>query len=253
MTNLTHPTDAAAAAPALRPWGLLASLILFLILFEAKAPAQDYVLSATGLQKLIEHSAAFQVVNIIAGWGLTFLLVVLAALLTNVPLADYLGWNRPRVTDVLLGAGVILAIYGLFVALTLLSGDGPEFVADYRGAIAKGMSSWWYVLRYWPAIFLAAFVEESFFRGFMWRGIEAYHGRLVALLVTSIVFAAMHHNNYIRDGALVLPSVIQYLLLAFILGWIRWRSGGTTATIVTHAVNNASLQVMPIVASAYVP
>ena len=49
----------------------------------------------------------------------------------------------------------------------LLSGDGAGFVAGYRGEIANGVSPWWYVLRYWPAIFLASFVEESFFRGFV--------------------------------------------------------------------------------------
>jgi membrane protease YdiL (CAAX protease family) len=50
-----------------------------------------------------------------------------------------------------------------------------------------------------------------------------------------------------------MPSVIQYLDTAFILGRIRWRSGGTTASIVTHAVNNATLRAMVIVASAFVP
>jgi membrane protease YdiL (CAAX protease family) len=109
------------------------------------------------------------------------------------------------------------------------------------------------VLRYWPAIFLASFVEESFFRGFVWHGIEAYHGRLAALLVSSLLFAAIHHTYYIVDGAVDLPSMIQYLGTAFILGRIHWRSGGTTASIVTHAVNNATLRAMVIVASAFVP
>lgn len=236
-----------------RPRGLITSLILFLVLFEAIGPAHDAVLRMTGLETPIDHSARLHVVDLLVGWALPFLIMAAVVRLTGIPLADYLGWNRPRLSDIALGVGIVLAIYGVFVTAGVLSGDGAGFVAGYREEIAKGVSPWWYVLRYWPAIFLASFVEESFFRGFVWRGVEAYHGRTAALLVTSLLFAAMHHNYYIINGAVDLPSVSQYLVLAFILGWIRRRSGGTTATIITHAVNNATLRTMVVVSSAFVP
>lgn len=236
-----------------RPWGLVACLILFVVIFEAIGPAHDAILRVTGLQALIDGNAPAHVADLLAAWTLHFLIMAIAVRLTGIPLADYLGWNRPPISDIALGVGIVLTIYGLFVAAGLLSGDGAGFVASYRAEIAEGVSHWWYVLRYWPAIFLASFVEESFFRGFLWYGIEACHGKLAALLVSSLLFAGMHYNYYIVNGALDLPSVIQYLVLAFILGWIRWRSGGTTVTIITHAVNNATLRAMVIVVSAFVP
>jgi membrane protease YdiL (CAAX protease family) len=253
----TGPSAAMAGQPPAardqKPWGLIVSLVLFLILFGAMSPAYDAILSATGLQRLIDQSPRLHDLNNFTAWALKFLIIVLAVRLTAIPLHDYLGYNRPRVSDVALGVGVVLAIFGIVGALALASGNGPGFVAEYRAEIAKGTSPWWFVLRWWPAIFLASFVEESFFRGFMWRGIEAYHGRLAALLVTSLLFAGMHYNYYMIDGAVDVPSVVQYLLFSFIFGWLRWRSGGTTAPIIAHAVSNASLQVLLVVASALVP
>ncbi len=242
----------AGAPPAHRPWGLLACLILFLILFETDVYWYDGTLRVTGLQTLIDQHPGLRHVNNFAAWAVKFLIIVLAVRLTTIPLRDYLGWNRPRIFDVVLGAGVVLLIYGSVTALAILTGNGPGFVAGYRAEIAAGTSPWWFVFSYWPAIFLAPFVEECFFRGFMWRGIEDYHGRLAALVVTSLLFAGMHHNYYIVDGSVDVPTVIQYLLLSFIFGWLRWRSGGTTVSIIAHAVDNASIRALVVVASALV-
>lgn len=253
MNVSASPAVGTQSSPHGRPWGLLASLVLFLLLFEAMGPVYDAIVSVTGLEALRPQRYWLHSLLNFTYWALKFVVIVLAVKLTVIPVRDYLGWNRPRVSDVALGVGVVLAVCGLIVALVFLTGNGPDFVAEYRAAMANGMSPWWYVFRLWPAIFLAAFVEESFFRGFMWRGIEAYHGKVTALLITSILFAAMHHSYYIRDGAPHWPSVIEYLLTAFFFGWLRWRSGGTTAPMIAHAVENARVNFMDIVASAFVP
>jgi membrane protease YdiL (CAAX protease family) len=236
-----------------RPWGLAASLIIFVVMGAGLPPAYDAFLRATGLWALIRHSTLLQVASILAPWTLALLLTAIAVRFTGIPVARYLGWKKPRISDIALGIGIVLSAYGLWLIVVLLLGDGPGFVAAYRAEIANGTLPWWYVLRNWPAIFLASFVEESFCRGFVWYGIETYHGRLAALLVSSLLFAAMHHHYYIVAGVVKPWIVIEYLVTSFTYGAIRWRSGGTTAAIITHGANNATIGVMPIVMSPFVP
>src|SRR5947199_10643776 len=109
-TDVSASATASQPSRGVRPWGLLASLILFLILFEAIDPVYDAVLSATGLQNLIDQNPPLRHVNNFTAWALKFLIIVLAVRFTAIPLRDYLGWNRPRVSDVVLGVGVVLLI-----------------------------------------------------------------------------------------------------------------------------------------------
>lgn len=100
---------------------------------------------------------------------------------------------------------------------------------------------------------LAPFVEESFFRGFLWRGVEFYHGKWAAFFVGTLLFFAMHYKYWAAGGIVDPPSVLQYLIASSIFGWMRWRSGSTLATMFAHGLDNAMLQVMQIVLSGLAP
>jgi membrane protease YdiL (CAAX protease family) len=169
---------------------------------------------------------------------------------------DYLGWIRPRGRDVAIGIPAILALPVGFMLADLLSGmltSADPAVQAYRAGIAAGMSPWWFVLGYWPAETLAPLVEESFFRGFLWRGLQLRLGNVGTLLLTSIVFAAMHYNYYIQDGVADPVSIVQYLVAGLVLGGLRWHSGGSTVPMIVHAVSNVWVSAQVVLLAALVP
>jgi len=111
----------------------------------------------------VAHDARLSALNNIDAWSINLLLVLLAVRLTGVPVRDYLGWTRPRTPDVAIGILIIVALCAALGFLLLRIGEATPAVNENRTAIAGGTSPWWFVLRWWPAIFLAPFVEESFF------------------------------------------------------------------------------------------
>jgi membrane protease YdiL (CAAX protease family) len=245
---------ASARLPAdRRPWGVWASLACYVLIFEVEGRVYDAVLEATGLQQILDHNTLLHALNNIVGWGINLLIIVLAVRLTRIPLREYLGWNRPRARDVVLGIAVILALYGAFVLFLLSIGQAAPAVHEYRAVVAAGTSPWWFVLQWWPAIFLASFVEESFFRGFLWRGVQFRFDNWAAFLLTTVLFAAMHYNYWMPDGVVDPASVVQYLVVSSILGALRWRSGGTTVPIIAHALDNAGLKIAVVVLSVFFP
>jgi membrane protease YdiL (CAAX protease family) len=242
------------AAPAdKRPWGLWASLIWYLIIFEGVERLFDYALNRTGLQAIADHNQVLSGLRAFIAWGLQFLVLVLAVRMTGIPLRDYLAWRRPRVGYIAIGIAIVVAIYALLAALTVAAGGGPGVVADYRSAMAGGGSPWWFVLRWWPSFILAPFVEESFFRGFLWRGVEFRLGSGAAFAVTTLVFAAIHYDYWAAGGVIDPPSVVQYLLFSALFGWLRWRSGSTIVTMIVHCADNLLLSVMVVAMSALLP
>ena len=235
-----------------RPWGLWASLAWYVLIFEVVGRIYEFALSASGLQAVLDRSYATHVLGILVAWGIDLVIIVVAVRLTRVPQRDYLGWVRPRVSDVVLGLAIIAVLYAVFGLFIISVGAGAAAVDDYRQAIAAGTSPWWFILQAWPTLILSPFVEETFFRGFLWRGVQFYHGNWVAFLVTTVLFAAMHYGYWMPDGVVQWGSVVQYLVASSIFGALRWRSGGTVAPMLAHSLDNAGLRISQIVLSAIV-
>jgi membrane protease YdiL (CAAX protease family) len=257
MANADTAADAVAvdaiAIPERHPWGALASLAWYLLIFEGEIRLQDFITTATGLATFVSRHVLFQGVYFIAAWGIRLGLVVLAVRLTRLPLREYLGWTRPRILDVSLGILIITTIFALLGAFVLAAGAGSVWAQSYRAALAAGTSPWWFVLQWWPAIILAPFVEETFFRGFLWRGVQSQLGNWAAFLVSTLLFAAMHYHYWMPDGGVDPGSIIQYLVLSSIFGWLRWHSGGTVSPMVAHALSNSALPILKIVLSGIAP
>jgi membrane protease YdiL (CAAX protease family) len=236
-----------------RPWGLWASLVWYLLVFEVAGWLYEYVLGVTGWQAALDRTYPGHALGILLAWGLNFLIILIAVWLTRIPVADYLGWTRPRLRDVAIGVAVVVAAYAAFCVFLWSVGAASGAVEDYRAAIAKGTSRWWFVLQWWPTLILSPFVEESFFRGFLWRGVQAQYGNSIAFLVSTVLFAAMHYSYWMSDGVVSWSSVVQYLVSSAVFGWLRWRSGGTIVPMIAHALDNAGLRLSQVVLSALMP
>lgn len=84
-----------------------------------------------------------------------------------------------------------------------------------------------------------AVVEELFFRGVLWNGLQS-QGRKWGrtLLFSSAVFAAAH---VITDPSISITRLPGTFLLGLVLGLIRLRTGSVIPGMVMHLVNNALL------------
>jgi membrane protease YdiL (CAAX protease family) len=108
------------------------------------------------------------------------------------------------------------------------------------------------VLHYWPAAIYAPFVEETIYRGFLWRGLAASRlGNPGAWLLTSMFFAASHTDYYIQDGGVVLAPLIGFVIAGLVFGVVRWCTGSTIATMITHSLSNIALSVLTVLAVMY--
>lgn len=251
---MTVSVETAAPAEPLRkkPWGVLASIIWVLVTFEVLNRAFDTLFAFAPLHEFEQGSRVLHALNLAVVWGTELLVIVVAVRLVRWPVAEYLGWIRPRVKDVAFGIAIVLAWNLALTSMAYLTVGSAFDVAGYRAAVAAGMSPWWYVLRWWPTFICSPIVEESAIRGFLWRGVENRAGRVAAFVLTSLVFAAIHYRYFVDHGQIYLGTLGTYIVGACIYGWVRWRSGGTTAPIIAHAFDNLYIALMPVIASVFV-
>lgn len=80
------------------------------------------------------------------------------------------------------------------------------------------------------AIISAPFVEEAVFRGVLYTAIKQRGQRLIALLFTALLFAAVHAN---------LLTFIPLALFAILLALLYDKTGALLTPMLTHAVFNA--------------
>lgn len=140
--------------------------------------------------------------------------------------AEYLALDRPSLRTLGWSLAAALAFVVVQDGLTYLSGRDivPEFMF-------KVMDS-----GYFPLLVIALTVgapigEELLFRGFAFRGFLPALGPTATVLVTSIIFGALH-IQYDLIGIFVV------ILTGVLLGAIRYYAKSTTTTIVIHGVIN---------------
>ena len=249
MSAIDKPLAIECGVPAAlpcRPWGFWVSLAWFAValtvLLWAFARLEHALLNGTAFGKLIGSSLALGALNLLLGWAVPLLILLAAVRIRRCPVRDYFGWLRPRGRDVLLAIVLALAVQFAYYAFFYLTGEDMTAgaIAQYRLETAAGTPHWSATLLGWPAIVCAPFVEESMFRGFLWRGWEhSPLGAAGAWLLTSLVFAGYHIPVAIgMQPALATMMLVQVFLLGLVLGWVRWRGGNTTATIIGHVAHN---------------
>lgn len=89
-------------------------------------------------------------------------------------------------------------------------------------------------------VFLAPFVEEVLFRGLVF-GCLREKGRLLAYVVSSLLFAFLHVWQFILSGWSVtyLLLMLQYLIPGLVFAWAYEHSGNLWGSALLHIVTNA--------------
>jgi membrane protease YdiL (CAAX protease family) len=83
---------------------------------------------------------------------------------------------------------------------------------------------------------VASIAEEAGFRGYMQSAIERQHGPRTAILIVSLVFAAIHFSH---GAGSTLPRLPYYLVISVIYGVLTWRTGSILPALVIHAGGDA--------------
>jgi membrane protease YdiL (CAAX protease family) len=235
----------AAAGTERTPWGFWwsAAWVGGALIANDRFPWVEHaLLDGTRLGRTITHSFALGALNSALGWSVPLLVLLIAVRVRRLPVAGYFGWFAPTASyaalAIALGLGFQLVLYGA----PWLGGDDmtSAAVAQYRHTVAAGLPPWMPLLLRWPSIVCAPIVEESVFRGFLWRGWAASPvGAAGTWLLSSIVFAAWHVPKALDMGPLNGGiMLVEILLLGLLVGWLRWRSHSTTPGMIAHAAFN---------------
>lgn len=146
-----------------------------------------------------------------------------------------LGFARPRwrllhlLWQMPLAIGCALAVQALVLTLVFGSaarertpgGIAEEFLSGSRAVALVALLA---------VVLVAPLWEEVLFRGAFFAGFLRRFGPYRTILLTSLVFAAVH------GSPLVMPYV---LVLGLFLGWLRWFHRSLWASLVLHMTNNA--------------
>jgi membrane protease YdiL (CAAX protease family) len=236
-------------------WATTAWVAAALVLKDFLFPRLEHLLlDGTAVGKAISSHLALGAVNTALGWFVPILLLLAAVWIRRLPARGYFAWVAPPAGHVTLalaaGAACQLATYAIayFGGADLTS----DAVAQYRAVQSAGEPLWLPLLLTWPSFVGAPLVEESIFRGFLWRGWETSRlGAGGTWLLTSLVFAAYHIGKAADmdplNGGIAL---FETLLLGLLLGWLRRRSASTVPGIVAHFAFNVIPPVMTFMIGA---
>ena len=148
------------------------------------------------------------------------------------------------------GAALQLATYGLAY------GGGADItsdaVAQYRAARVAGEPAGMVLFLRWPGFIAAPVIEESIFRGFLWRGWEDSRlGARGTWLLSSLVFAAYHIPKVLGMSPFGAGIILcEDLLLGLLLGWLRWRSRSIFPAMAAHFAYNVVPPVFDFIVGA---
>jgi hypothetical protein len=212
----------------------------------------DLGLDRVPLHALGQHLYIGRAVVIILSWLTPLIVLLVAVRLARASFAAYCNWRQPTVWAIALAVVTFLVAEIVLRGLPYLATGSLKnelAIEDYNAIIGPGTWPWWYVLKYWPAALLAPLVEETTYRGFLWRGLAASRlGNTGAWLVSALFFALVHYHYYIQNGQFVPGALIGPFIFGLIFGFVRWRSGNTIAAMITHALGNIGLNVLTVLA-----
>lgn len=158
--------------------------------------------------------------------------------------ADGVGWRKPESAQ-LLHAIVVGVIGGglVYVCTLWVPMDRPVDQTVFAKFLASGATG--LVLFAVMALLIAPIVEEIVFRGFMLGAFTRRWGKGAALLVTVLIFGAIH----LPQTWYYWPAIAGTFGLGVITAWMRLRSGSVLPAIATHFCYNLFPVVGAIAAS----
>jgi membrane protease YdiL (CAAX protease family) len=158
----------------------------------------------------------------------TPLIIGVAKLKRGSSIKDYLALRSVSAKTLMSWLGLLMVFIALSDGLTVLL--GRPLVPEYTAIAYSSAHPVWLL---WLALVVAApLMEETFFRGFLFRGIaSSFVGPVGAIVITSLLWAVIHYQYD-------LYGIGTIFLLGLLFGSARLLSGSLAVPMTLHAVSN---------------
>lgn len=170
-----------------------------------------------------------------------FVLILLPAMIflrvKKIPLKEALriGKIRPSVAATCLFMGISTYLFSVLIENVMMQISGQPPVIMPASSMPKGTTE---SIFYFLALALAApLCEESLFRGAVQGSYEAHKSTTLAIVIPALMFAFYHFR---------LSGLPGLLPVAFLLGYVAWRTRSIVGTILIHIGMNASAAVVTL-------
>lgn len=226
----------------------LETVAVFIAVFLALHVGMGLWSASTGASEA-EHMSA----SVIAQWGV--LLAMFWPLVRGVPWSRWradLGWRCERGVLREIGAGLFmylagLPILGVAVGITLVIillrglieealGGTPSTPENPILQFVTRASPWQIAALVALAVIWAPIVEETVFRGALFRHLRSRTGVLAAAVISALAFGIMHGYE--------LLMLLPVISLGFIFALMREWRGSLVPSVVAHSLHNATLMLM---------
>lgn len=204
--------------------------IAFVVFEYAASPSIDY---SQLVQRLTSDGLLISLAVILSGIAGTGFIILFIKFRKGISPSEYLGLRR-------ISSRTILVLFGVFAALFLLSLLLDQFIKvpqDAEFSTQAYATSVWPPLLWLAVVIFAPVFEETFFRGFLFVGLDRSRlGTTGAILITSMLWAALH-TQYSLYG------IITIFVLGLIFGIVRARTGSLWSTLFLHSVWNLAAMI----------
>lgn len=169
--------------------------------------------------------------TLIVPQAMMLLPVLIAAFFSPVPFAERLGLVRGTWPMRLwISSAIATPIVGLISSMLVggLMGES-ESLKDMTGIFRDLGKSGFFIPLALMVGMTPGICEELLFRGYVQTRLVERMGAVLAILITSVVFAAFH-MDLVHSTAVVAIGIY--------LGWLSWASGSIFPAMIAHFVNN---------------
>lgn len=159
--------------------------------------------------------------------AIMLVLIVLLSVVRRVRVRDYLALTRPAPKETFGWLMAALAVVAVTDVVYRLAGVNP--VTDFELTLYTSTPV---IVLLFALTVLAPVLEETWWRGFVYRGIAASKAGPVAAVVLPAVPFTLMHTQY---AWVHLPAIF---VIGVTLGVVRWQSGSTVLAMICHAAVN---------------
>jgi len=140
------------------------------------------------------------------------------------PEATYkLEWKHPRIVILLVLAS--LGLLGGIIAPIIELMPMPDWLIEILLGLSDHSPIYWII----TAVVMAPILEEIIFRGIVLDGLLKNYSPVKAIVISSLLFAAIHLNPW---------QFVTAFFGGLFIGWVYYRTRNLAYAIIIHAANN---------------